>query len=215
MKLIGAHVSEMIKRILPILILPLLFLSLTGCGGVVKSNLAEGFRGVLARRVAVMPVIWDAHGTAEGDSVEIGRLFRRIASESLRSRGYATLDAGVVDARLGEFADKDPGDIAAALGVEAVLFLHVDKWKIRTLANYAALNIEASYTLYSARNSVRLWRAEYATGESDMKLDKASLKLSIIEIFEPRIARLTNAVFDTLPVYNGVVKQERLYDWLP
>ncbi|MFQ5353688.1 MAG: hypothetical protein ACE5DR_01960 [Thermodesulfobacteriota bacterium] len=203
----------MIKRILAVSLLPLLLLSLTGCGGSVDYKLSEGFRAGLAGTVAVMPVLWDAGETA--DEAEIGRLFRSIAVQNLRSRGYGVMRTGAVDARLEEFVDLNPGDIARALGVDAVLFLHVNKWKTRALANYAALKIEALYTLYSSRNSATLWSATYATGESDIRFDKAALKLSIIEIYEPRIARLTNSVFDTLPVYKGVRKQEKLYDWLP
>ncbi len=203
----------MIKRFSTGFVFLLLIISLAGCGGKVKYSLSQGFRAGLAGTVAVVPVLWDAG--REENSAEIGRLFRSIAMDNLRSRGYVVTRVEVVDGRLDEFAELDPGDIAAALGVDAVLFVHVNKWKTRTLANYAALKIEALYTLYSARSSTKLWSAVYATGESDIRFDKASLKLSIIEIFEPRIARLTSSVFDTLPIYEGVVKQEKLYDWLP
>jgi len=200
------------KHALPLLLLPILLLMLTGCGGKVNYMLSEGFLTKHARTVAVMPVLWDADKT-EG-SREISGLFRRIATESLISRGYRVARFEVVDARLEEFADKDPGDIASSLGVDAVLFIHVDKWKTRTFANYAALKMRAEYNLYT-RNSVTLWSAVYATGESDLRFDKESLKLSIIEIYEPRIERLTSSVFDTLPRYVGEEKEEKLYDWLP
>ncbi len=190
----------------------LLIILLTGCGGSVKYNLSSGFRPGRIRTVAVMPVVWDA-GKVEG-SAEIGGIFRRIAIERLMARGYRVARKEVVDARLKEFADKDPGGVASSLGVDAVLFIHVDRWKTRTFANYAALKMRAVYNLYS-RDSATLWSAVYATGESDIRFDRASLKLSIIEIYEPRIARLTNSVFDTLPVYKGVEKEEKLYDWLP
>lgn len=205
--------QDMLRRLLPVFLFPLLLLTLAGCGNSVNYTLSQGFRPDMAATVAVMPVLWDAGEGAEKE--EIGKLFRSIAVENLRVRGYGVKRAEAVDSRLQEFIDLNPGDIASALGVDAVLFLHVNKWKTRVFANYAALNIEALYTLYSSRNSATLWSAIYATGESDIRFDKATLKLSIIEIYEPRIARLTNSVFDTLPVYEGVQKQERLYDWLP
>jgi len=185
---------------------------LAGCGGAVKHTLSDGFIAKKPATVAVMPVLWDADETK--NSVEIGKLFRSIAVTRLISRGYGVARMEVVDARLDEFADKDPDEIAKALGVKAVLIIHVEKWKTRTLANYAALKMKALYSLYG-RDASTLWRAVYATGESDIRFDKASLKLSIIEIYEPRIARLSNSIFDTLPIYEGVTKDEPLYDWLP
>jgi len=200
------------KIVLKITLFAFIFITLAGCGGAVKHRISEGFLTKRPATVAVMPVVWDA-GEIKG-SAKIGSLFRSIAIERLIARGYRVARIEVVDARLDEFAEMDPDKIAEALGVEAVLFIHVDKWKIRSFANYAALNMRAIYNLY-ARDATTLWSAVYATGESDIRFDKASLKLSIIEIYEPRIARLTSSVFDTLPRYETVKKQEPLYDWLP
>jgi len=200
------------KKNLTLILLSLFLTTLAGCGGKVKHTLSNSFITIRPSTVAVMPVVWDI-GEVK-DSAEIGRIFRRIAIERLRSRGYKVARTEAVDARLGEFADSDPDEIARSLGVEAVLYIHVEKWKTRTFANYAALTMKALYSLYG-KNAATLWRAVYATGESDIRLDKASLKLSIIEIYEPRIERLTSSVFDTLPRYAGVKKQEPLYDWLP
>ncbi len=200
------------KRYLRLIFLLSILIALAGCGGSVKHTLSQGFMTRRPSTVAVMPVLWDAGETK--DSAEIGKIFRRIAIERLISRGYRVARMSVVDAKLDEFADSDPDEIAKALGVKAVLLIHVNKWKTRTFANYAALKMEALYSLYG-RDASTLWRAVYATGESDIRFDKASLKLSIIKIYEPRIERLTSSVFDTLPRYEGVKKQEPLYDWLP
>jgi len=200
------------KIFLRFTVLSFILITLIGCGGAVKHEISSGFMAGRPDTVAVMPVLWDA-AEIKG-SAEIGKLFRSIAIERLISRGYGVARMEVVDARLTEFAEMDPDGIARALGVKAVLFIHVNKWKTRTLANYAALKMEAVYNLYG-RDASTLWSAVYATGESDIRLDKASLKLSIIEIYEPRIARLTSSVFDTLPRNEAVKKQEPLYDWLP
>jgi len=200
------------KRFLGLTLFSLILIALVGCGNAVKHELSTGFMTVRPTTVAVMPVVWDA-GKTQG-SVEIGNLFRSIAIERLVSRGYRVARMDVVDAKLDEFTDSDPDEIAKSLGVDAVLFIHVEKWKTRTVANYAALKMQALYSLY-ARDGSTLWRAVYATGESDIRFDKASLKLSIIEIYEPRIERLTGSVFDTLPRHEGVKKEEPLYDWLP
>jgi len=193
-------------------LLALLIIMLTGCGGRVKYDLDSGFTSRVAETIAIMPVRWDAGKVGGREDIE--GLFRQIAREHLLARGYSVLRDEVVDARMEELEDRDPGDIAKALGVDAVLFIHVEKWSTRTFANYAALKIRALYNLYS-RNSRTLWSAVYTTGESDIRFDKESLKLSIIETYEPRIERLANSVFDTLPRYQGVEKQENLYDWLP
>lgn len=200
------------KRFLSLTLFSLILIALIGCGNAVKHELSRGFMTIRPTTVAVMPVIWDA-GKTPG-SVEIGNLFRSIAIERLISRSYRVARMDVVDAKLDEFTDSDPNEIAKSLGVDAILFIHVEKWKTRTFANYAALKMQALYNLY-ARDGSTLWRAVYATGESDIKFDKESLQLSIIEIYEPRIERLTGSVFDTLPRHEGVTKEEPLYDWLP
>jgi len=195
----------------------LLATALSGCARMVKYNITERFYIRTPITVAVLPVFWDAG--ADKKATDIGQLFRTMSFDRLKEMNYRPLKVEDVDKILSRFGGdvlqkKGPDELAGILGVDAVIYTHIKKWKEEVFATYAYLGIDARFEMYSRAGEV-LWRADYGTKDSDIRLDRAPLKLSIIKVYEPRIERLVSAVFSTLPVRKTGRGTEKLYDWLP
>ncbi len=191
--------------------------ALSGCARMVKYKITERFYIRTPITVAVLPVFWEAG--ADKKATDIGRLFRTMSFDRLKEMNYRPLKTADVDKILSRLSKdllkkKEPDELAGILGVDAVIYTHIRKWKEETFATYAYLGIDARFEMYS-RDGVVLWRANYGTKDSDLRLDRAPLKLSIIQVYEPRIERLISAVFSTLPVRKTGQGTEKFYDWLP
>ncbi|MFQ5442429.1 MAG: hypothetical protein ACE5EB_06870 [Thermodesulfobacteriota bacterium] len=205
------------KSFITLSVLMLLAAALFGCTRMVKYRITEKFYIRTPITVAVLPVYWEAE--ADKDAETIGRLFRTMSFDRLKELNYRPLkiaDADKILSRLTGAAlkKKEPDEVAGMLGVDAVIYTHIRKWKKDKFATYAYLGIDARFDMYS-RDGVVLWRADYGTKDSDIKLDRGPLELSIIKVYEPRIERLITAVFSTLPVRKTGQGSEKFYDWLP
>lgn len=202
----------MIKRLLPLFML-LAFLS--GCANAVRTTLSERYAANSPGTVAVVPVFWQAD--AEGK--EVGYTFRMMTVEKLKDLNYRVVPPAAVDdayIKLGSssMAGKSPAELAALLNADAVLFIRIKTWTVDRFVTYASLKVEAAYELYSATGE-RLWKAEYATRDADLRLDRKSMEYAIIKAYEPKVQRFVDAIFSTLPQAQARTNARSFFKWLP
>lgn len=204
--------------------LSLLLMLAAGCGRAVKFDLKDGFGGLSVSRVAILPVAGHPGGEAR-----IKELFREFSSDRLRQRNYGVAPFSEVDEVYeGHGGGKKAADLAAAAarvagltGSDAVLVIRITKWDESIFSAYASLKVRAEFTLYSAASEV-LWRAEYGTKESDFRMDREQLELGVLKVYEPRIERMVETVFATLPralpapaeKKEPATGKKRYFDWL-
>ncbi|HLC17643.1 MAG TPA: hypothetical protein VJM57_01330 [Thermodesulfobacteriota bacterium] len=211
------------KKLLTLLLI-VTVVGFNGCAPPVRYSVTEWFHQLKPETVAVLPVKWGtewaggAEGGGSGDA-EVARLFRTMSAERLTSMNYRTVSMEEVDRRYPEtgregFKKMAPADVAQALGVDAVLYISITEWDPSLLATYASLEMGATFELYG-RNSSKLWRAEYESKESDIRLDRESMELAVLKAYEPRIERFVRAVFSTLPPAEQRTHKKRFFEWLP
>ncbi len=198
----------------------LVVLALQGCASKVDYDLTREFSVVPLRDVAIARVAWP-QGRWESDEADaaraIGGIFREMTEERLKHLNYAVVPSGVVDKRI-DSAGMDarvasPADVVRAAGADAVLFITVDRWDVDTVLTYKSLEIEATYELYSGTGTL-LWRAYYSTSEADLGLDEERVRLTVVDIYEPRVQRFVDAVMATLPRNTVEAPPKRYFDWL-
>lgn len=180
-----------------------------GCMNAVKSSVSPIYGQAAPATIAIMPVDWSEAKAAGGGDEKIGRMFRKVASERLRDMNYNVIAVEAVD----EEYKKAGGGLTGL--ADAFLYIRIKDWDTDRLSTYASLKIKASFELYSA-NGTRLWDAEYATSESDLMQDKSSLEYAVIDIYEPRVQRLVDAILSTLP--QGAAQKaakKSFFNWLP
>jgi len=204
----------MTKKILTFVVL---LAVVSGCSRTVRYKVSPSLEAVRPYSVAVLPVDWS--GTHPDEVAAISRLFRTMASERLTALNYRSVAIEETDAfysarGAAALEKKTPAELAAMLGVDAVLFIHVTAWDEKRVVKYASLKMKATVELYSVLGE-RLWEATFATTESDVMLDTGPMELAVIKAYEPRIQRFIDAVFSTLPA--AVVPEARpsYFEWLP
>lgn len=188
-----------------------------GCANPVKSTLSPRYNDSRPYTIAIAPVAWE--GQSEGEARDIARLFSAMTGEKLRSMNYRVVATEETETTAPGPKAQDAANLsrqlAANLNSDAVLYIHVTGWDKDRLATYAALVVKARFELYSSAGEP-LWKAEYSTKESDLRLEKKPLELAVIKIYEPRVQRFVDAVFSTLPM--GSVPrqtQKTFFQWLP
>ncbi|MBI5586963.1 MAG: DUF799 family lipoprotein [Deltaproteobacteria bacterium] len=202
----------MIKRLLPLF---MLLAFLTGCANAVRTDLSERYAANSPRTVAVVPVFWQA----DAENKEVGYTFRMMTVEKLKDLNYRVVPPAAVDdtyIKLGSssMAGKSPAELAGLLNADAVLFIKIKTWNIDRFVTYASLKVEAAYELYSATGE-RLWQAEYATKDADLRLDRKSMEYAIIKAYEPKVQRFVDAIFSTLPQAQAQTNARSFFQWLP
>ncbi len=202
----------MIRKIAGLLILVLV---LAGCGSPIQYVVSDQYSRIRPRAVAVLPVEWGAEVNAETEGISL--LLRTMASEKLRSMNYGTIPLEETNAKVGKtLTGKDPVELSRLLNADAVLYIGVDEWKKTEFVTYASLNVKTRFELYSSRGT-RLWAAEYHDRDMDLRLDTSSMEFAVIKAYEPKMQRLVDSSFATLP--QGTVatrdKKETYFQWLP
>ncbi len=193
----------------------LILAAAAGCARPVAYNLSARYMLLRPSVVAVMPVEWEADIDTKRRGVD--GLLRTIVIEKLKSLNYQPLPVEEVDKRLKELKDPEnmaPHELAGALNGDSVLYVRITEWDEKLFVTYASLKVGVDFELYSATGE-RLWQAGYITSESDIRLDRTTMELAVIETFEPRLERLVDLVFATLPRGVERVKKKRFFDWLP
>lgn len=198
-----------------ILAMVLLALVLSGCGSTVRHAISDRYAQASPQRIAVMPLVWEGH--ADPEAQEISYLFRKMASDKLRLLNYATVPFDEIEKGLSgrNVFSMKPHEVAALYNADSVLYIRLDRWDKDRLVTYASLSISAAFELHSA-TAGELWKAEYSTKESDIRLDGKPMELALIKAYEPRIERFIDAVFTTLPAGETRDRSRKTYfQWLP
>ncbi|MEE9615229.1 MAG: GNA1162 family protein [Thermodesulfobacteriota bacterium] len=191
-----------------------LCLVLSACSREVPYRLSKGYAEASPVTLLVLPV------EGRRGSAEVKGLLRDTVTERLLNMGYRIVNPERVnDAYLRISPERleklSPDEMCELFDADAVLYTKMTVWRERLFLNYASLKIGAAFKLYS-KGGTRLWKAKYKTKESDLRFDKEFMKLSVIEAYEPRVHRVVDAVFSTLPV--RVARKEegkKFFDWLP
>ncbi|MEE8575497.1 MAG: hypothetical protein V3T30_08805 [Thermodesulfobacteriota bacterium] len=111
-------------------------------------------------------------------------------------------------------AQMAPEKACALFKTDAVLYSSLTEWDVDRFVNYASLKVGAKFSLY-AKDGTKLWSADYVTTERDARFDKTQMELAIIKAFEPRVQRIVDAIFYTLPPVKIKNEKKRFYNWLP
>ncbi|MBI5559721.1 MAG: DUF799 family lipoprotein [Deltaproteobacteria bacterium] len=197
-------------------VLFLVFVTLAGCAGSVRYKVSKDFSAARLDTVAVLAV------AGEVPDAKIKEIFRNAASKKLGAMNYDVLPSAAVDNIYAKYPDAAQGadrvkEVSGLLNADSLLYINVTGWKERFFVTYAALKINAEFTLYSKTGAV-LWRGRYSTKESEMRFDRELLKMDVIKAYEPRIERLVDTVLSTLPRRPVEKKEEEkpksYFDWL-
>lgn len=213
----------MTKKVFTAAFLMLALTNFYGCANPVRYTVSERYNQMRPYTVAVPPAVWDSpRGNSDYD---IARLFTEMSVERLRTMNYnpvplegssrlsVTIATGTGKKGADE-AKRTPKEIASEANTDAVLIIRITGWESRKLITYYSLDAAATFELYS-RHGELLWQARYRTNESDMRLDTRSVELAVIKAYEPRIQRLVDSVFSTLPQGTAPARERTYYQWLP
>lgn len=192
-----------------------LVVAATGCTNAVKYTVSDDFDRVRPNTVAVLPVEW-----SNGDEPkEVSRTFRLMAAERLKALNYnagsvETVDSSLKDLGENWLKERSPAEAASGLKADSVLLIRVYDWDKDTFASYASLRVKVKFELI-AGSGERLWEAEYETKESDIRLDREPMELAVFKIYEPRVQRLIDIAFATLPRSEAPKDVKTFFQWLP
>ncbi len=202
----------MIKRLL---FFAILVVMACGCAETVEHRLSEEFALSKPQSVAILPV--------HGEGPERAKLIlREITARSMREKNYTVKPLEDTDRVLEKL---NPGEkieasaVVKLLGTDSILLVNITEWDEDLITPYGALSVEVSFILYGRDGSI-LWSADAREKQSNIKLDRELLKMSIIETYEPVLERLAETVLFSLPSRRPEeekpVKKEKkqFFDWL-
>ncbi len=193
----------------------LLGLALSGCTSTIKHTVSDSFRVYNPYTVAILPVDWptDLDDPAIGRDGDVGRLLRIMTFEKIEAMNYKPLALEEVDGKLPPTPSR-PVEIADLTGADAVLYTSVTEWKGDIVLRYAYLKVAARFELYS-RDGKLLWRVEHEAKESDIRLEKKTLEMAVLKVYEPSMQRFVDVVFSTLPTGAARAEEKTFFKWLP
>jgi hypothetical protein len=201
-----------------ILLLALIFL-IVGCAKTVSFNLSDDFHRFKPASVIVMPVtivVTDEDETTP----DVLNLLRSTALDKLLEKDYSSMSLKETDALLNanRLLEKEklpaPRTLAPIFRTDAVLYTRITEWNKGQLGSYASLKIGIQFMLYSSKGTL-LWEGSYSTKQSDFRFDGDATTLGVLKAYEPRIQRITDAVFLTLPIAQRKEERQQFYRWLP
>ncbi len=201
-----------------ILLLALILL-IAGCARTVSFDLSDDFRRFKPVSVVVMPVTVVQTDLDEIKPDVLG-LVRSTALDKLLEKGYSSVSLKETDALLNanRLLKKEklpaPRTLAPIFRTDAVLYTRITEWNEGQLASYASLKIGVQFMLYSSKGTL-LWEGSYSTKQSDFRFDGDATTLGVLKAYEPRIQRITDAVFLTLPTAEKKEERQEFYRWLP
>ncbi len=204
------------------LIVFIFVLNIFGCGSAVSYKITKNYQGNMPKSIAVLPVRGEK---AESDA---RYLFRIMTYEKLSKLNYNLMPLETIDDKLTkanisrkEFLEKMPAEMAGLLGVDAVIYVTITGWNTRFFLTYASIDIDARFDMYAASTGEMMWTAEYGHEESDVSIDRETLKIKVTKIYEPMIQKIVDAAFSTLPSSYDVKKnkqdegsKKKYFEWL-
>jgi len=203
----------MIKKLL--LICSLVCMAASCSGPVEDASLSDRFRKEMPYTLAVLQVQW----ASEISDKKAGEDFRLMTSEKLLAMGYRlvppdAVDAAYVNGNAGTLDKKRMAKMADKLGADGLVLIRVSDWDAYRIGKYAALNIEAGFSIYSKKGEL-IWSATHKTSEDGFSLDPEPLDIAVVKVYEPRILRFVEAIFATLPQAERPASEKTFFEWLP
>ena len=200
-----------------VLLLALVIL-ITGCANRVSFELSDEIKRYKPQSIVIMPVT--VKSDPEDIEADVLTLVRNTALDKLLEKGYSSISLKDTDILLEDrkLLNKEklpaPRTLGPIFRTDAVLYTRITEWDKDQLASYASLKIGIEFMLYSA-NGTLLWEGSYSTKQSDFRLDGDATELGVIKAYEPRIQRIADAVFLTLPVAENKDQKQEFFKWLP
>jgi hypothetical protein len=195
-----------------------LVIFITGCANRVSFELSDELKRYKPQSVVVMPVTVESD--PENIEADVLELVRSTALDKLLEKGYSSISLKDTDILLEDrkLLNKEklpaPRTLGPIFRTDAVLYTRITEWDKDQLASYASLKIGIEFMLYSA-NGTLLWEGSYSTKQSDFRLDGDATELGVIKAYEPRIQRIEDAVFLTLPIAENKDRKQEFFKWLP
>lgn len=206
-------VTESPVRAIEFFAVAMVMFVLTSCGGTISHKLSNEYPPKDLTTVTVLPI----SGFADPAAKEV---FRSMIRTALSDKNFVVLldsAAEEVYLRLGKvkFYSLDPKDMALAIGADMVMFCKVYKMEVTDTAGYKALDISAGYKLFDNKGEL-LWESDHEIGDSGFGFDPELNELAVIEAYEPKVQRLVDASFTTLPsLPHNISESGGHYGWLP
>lgn len=187
------------------------------CGGPnMEYALSDKYRSERPYTLAVLPVEWASDAP---DKLMAVNHFRAMTNEKLIALGYRLVPLAAVD---GAYRNNGPDGasdevkarIAEKSGADGLVHIHIVNWDVAHIGSYASLNIEAVFSIYSKKGEL-IWSSSYKTSESDMSFDPEAVDVAVVKAYEPRILRLVESIFATLPQAERPAPEKTFFEWLP
>lgn len=191
------------------------FVAATGCGKTVSYKLSNEYAISNPRSIAILPLSSDVKD-ADREGLQLFRqaIYSKLKEKNMRVVPISVVDDAAVKLGVDYLARMKPHEACALFKTDAVLYGTLSEWDVDTFVTYASLKVGASFALYSS-DGTRLWKASYDTTERDARFDKTQVELAVVKAYEPRIQRIVDAVFYTLPPAKVITEKKSYYDWLP
>lgn len=196
-----------------VFLLPLvLLLILSGCANRPDYKLSKEYKAIEPRTIVIMPT-----SGAKAD-IEARDLFRAAVLKKLAIKNYYVTPLTQIDNRFKRLGAEQtalltPEEVCSLFKADAVLYPEITTWNKNLLLTYGSLRVGARFKLY-AKNGSLLWKGSFKTREFDIRFDRDQVKLAIVKAYEPRIQRIVEAVFLTLPSRDFKQHEKEFFRWL-
>ena len=186
-----------------VFVLTVIALFLSGCGGSKIPGLnVKDYKKKGVRLVALMPV---DNKTKDANAATV---LRREVLEALYFKGYPKIPLDVIDEKTAEIYKENPapgrghippGVLGELLGVDAVMYCTLEKWKTSYLYVYAKTAVSATFELRSAKTGETLWSAKDNIAERHYDFTERRLEMKSRQVYEPIMQEIINKAMSTLP----------------
>lgn len=190
------------KKLKNLLILLFALCLVFGCASKIPHRVVTDYSKKGTRLIAVMPV------KDETSDVKVAQMLREKIINELYFKGYPKIPSGVIDEKLssvfGKTADHKRGNVpprvvGGLLGVDAVLYCTLERFKTSYVLFYASTSISVTFEMRSAKTDETLWSTRYGMVERCYSFTKKQLEMESYQVYESAIQEVLDKAMETLP----------------